>query len=130
MSLTEGFTRHATRSLFCCLAFASLLAISAEAVRADPIVFSGSTQGSFNNGAFGSTATLGGLTFTGVNFTAPTDQFGRLGFAGPNFIVGYLSAGSSLNFAPTDRFHLLLSFDPAGGISPNPVTYTAGFGVS
>jgi hypothetical protein len=126
----DRFACAIARFAFFSLAAVTMLAISALAVEADPITFNGSTQGSFNGGAFSPTTSMNGLTFTGASFTAVADEFGRPFFNGPRFIVGYFSVGNSVGFASTDRFNLQLTFNPAGGISPNPVISTASFGVS
>jgi len=115
---------HTRERLVAAVAIFIFLSLSTYA-KGNSIVFTGSTQGAFNNGAFGSTATLNGLTFTGVTFVANTDKYGRNFKNGPSFILGYISLTSLSGLTPTDTFSLQLTIDPSGGWSPNPVIVDA-----
>lgn len=120
MSNTARLTRAPSGRLLCCLAAAALVAFASASAKADPLLFTGSVTGAFNNGPAGTTASFGGLTFVGNDFTAVPDPYGRPFHAGQDFIVGYLTLSSPTSFSSTDRFYLQFTFDPGNGVSPNP----------
>jgi hypothetical protein len=112
----------------------TVLIASNDLARADHIVFSGHTEGSFDGGSFSSTVGIPGLTFSGTSFALHTDEFGRLFVSGPSSILG--------NFVVTDAntlfsscsdvicfhdFRLLAVFDSS--IDANPVIVQGNIGV-
>lgn len=106
-------------SLFC-LFFLSLTVVEA---RADHITLSGTVTGSFNGGAFGATASLQGLTFTGGSFIfeAPSyDPYSRIELVSQN--LGLLSYTGISGLTNNDQFALRLTFDPSSGASPGDLT--------
>jgi len=121
----NSIMEHAAKRLVYAGVIFILLTISAYSAEGSPITFTGSTQGAFNNGAFGSTAALNGLTFTGVTFVANTNKFGQGSVLGPSFIVGYFTLTSLTGFTATDTFSLQLNVDPSGGWSPDPMIVQA-----
>ena len=103
-----------------------VLIVSSDPARADHIVFTGHTQGSFDGGAFSSTASILGLMFSGTSFALHTAEFGRPFENGPTAFMG--------NFVLTDAnalfsscsgdvcfrdFRLLVAFDSS--VTPNPL---------
>lgn len=107
-----------------------ILIVSNDQARADHIVFTGNTQGSFEGGPFSSVTSIPGLTFTGTSFALQTDVFGRLFFNGPTSVLGNfvvtdanaLFSSCSSDFCLVD-FELLVTFDSS--VTPNPIIIPA-----
>lgn len=107
-----------------------VLIVSNDPARADHIVFTGHTQGSFDGGPFSSVSSIPGLTFSGASFALQTDVLGRLFQNGPESILGnfvvtdanalFSSCSSDVCFRD---FQLLVAFDSS--VTPNPIIIPA-----
>jgi hypothetical protein len=102
-----------------------LLAIifSPTAAQADPIVLTGTTAAAFDNGPFGSTTSLGPLTFTsahdfGVSEGANVFQYG------PPTLLGYLTLNGPLSSIPGGTHQLTFQLDFDNTVIPDPFLMT------
>ncbi len=113
------------------IAVVSIMALSHGIAKADQVTISGSTTGAFNGAAQGTTATLGGISFSNSTFS-DTTVGGQLSFGGnpspgSNFNnLGSISVNTSAFDYNGNTFALRVTFTaPTGITGGNPQTFTA-----
>jgi hypothetical protein len=100
-----------------------VLIFSPTEAQADPIVLTGTTTASFDNGPFGSVTSLGQLTFTSArNFSV--SEGANVFQYGPPSLLGYLTLNGPLSSIPGGTHHLTFQLTFDNTVTPDPFVMT------